>query len=104
MKLINFSFFIIFFLITNVYADQQASFLEWKRNFKITALENNISETTFDEVMEHVKFLPNVIKYDRYQPEFYEDTKTYIKKRTSKRKIKKGLLLYKNEKIIIDKI
>ena len=24
--------------------------------------------------------LPKVIEYDRYQPEFYEDTFTYIKK------------------------
>ena len=39
----------------------------------------------------------------RYQPEFYEDTFTYIKKRTSKIKLKQGLTLYKKEKII-DKI
>ena len=31
--------------------------------------------------MANVKFLPKVIEYDRYQPEFYEDTKTYISKR-----------------------
>ena len=36
-------------------------------------------------------FLPKVIEYDRYQPEFYEDTFTYIKKRTNNKKIKKGL-------------
>ena len=39
-------------------------------------------------VMTDVKFLPKVIEYDRFQPEFYEDTKTYIGKRTSK--VKKG--------------
>ena len=39
--------------------------------------------------MANVKFLPNVIKYDRYQPEFYEDTKTYISKRTSSKKVSK---------------
>ena len=49
-------------------------------------------------------FLPKVIKYDRFQPEFYEDTFTYIKKRTSKNKLRKGLALYKKEKSIIDKI
>ena len=41
--------------------------------------------------MKNVTFLPNVIKYDRFQPEFYEDTKTYISKRTSKKKVEKGL-------------
>ena len=97
MKQISFFFLIIIFSITNVFGDQQASFLEWKKNFKIIALENNISETTFDEVMENVKFLPNVIKYDRYQPEFYESTKEYVSKRTSKNKVNKGIDFYKKK-------
>ena len=42
----------------------------------------------------NTKFLPDVIKYDRYQPEFYEDTITYILKRTSDQKVKKGKKLY----------
>ena len=45
--------------------------------------------------MANIKFLPDVIKYDRYQPEFYEDTKTYISKRTSSKKVSKGLDFYK---------
>ena len=56
--------------------------------------------------MNDAKFLSKVIEYDRYQPEFYEDTKTYITKRTSKKKVKSGLNYYKkNTKIInvIDK-
>ena len=40
--------------------------------------------------MNNAIFLPKVIEYDRYQPEFYEDTKTYISKRTSDQKVKKG--------------
>ena len=36
--------------------------------------------------MSKVKFLPKVIEYDRYQPEFYEDTNTYIGKRTNQMK------------------
>ena len=32
-----------------------------------------------------VRFLPKVIEYDRYQPEFYEDTFTYIKKEPQKK-------------------
>ena len=52
--------------------------------------------------MLNTKFLPNVIKYDRYQPEFYEDTKTYIGKRSSAKKVKKGINFYsKNKNLII---
>ena len=40
--------------------------------------------------MSDTKFLSDVIKYDRYQPEFYEDTKTYISKRTSSKKVSLG--------------
>ena len=54
--------------------------------------------------MSEAKFLPKVIEYDRYQPEFYEDTYTYIKKRSSNRKIREGLKLYNKEKIIIETI
>ena len=54
--------------------------------------------------MNNAKFLPKVIEYDRYQPEFYEDTKTYISKRTSKKKVKSGLNYYKNNKEIINNV
>ena len=54
--------------------------------------------------MSNVVYLPKVIKYDRFQPEFYEDTKTYISKRTSKQKIKQGNILYKKNKDFINSI
>ena len=104
MKLINYIFIIIILSFTSSLADNQASFLTWKKNFKKIALQNDISEKTFDKVMANVKFLPNVIKYDRYQPEFYEDTKTYISKRTSSKKVSKGLNFYKENFNLINTI
>ena len=80
MKLIRLIFLLIFFIIPISYAD---NFNNWKSEFKKIAISNNISEETFDLVMKNVKFLPKVIEYDRFQPEFYEDTKTYVSKRTS---------------------
>ena len=76
----------------------------WVKNFKITAVKEGISKTVVDEIMSEAKFLPKVIEYDRYQPEFYEDTFTYIEKRSSKSKIKQGIKLYKKEKKLIEKI
>jgi len=104
MKLINYILIIIILSFTASLADNQASFLTWKKNFKKIALQNDISEKTFDKVMANVKFLPNVIKYDRYQPEFYEDTKTYISKRTSSKKVSKGLNFYKENFNLINNI
>ena len=96
MKLINLIFFLFLFFTVNSYSDENINFDKWKKNFKDIALKNGISEETFDITMRHVKFLPKVIEYDRFQPEFYEDTKTYISKRTSNKKLKKGLDFYSN--------
>ncbi len=104
MKLINYFLFILIFSISNLSALDQSDFLNWKKNFKNIALENQVSETTFDLVMQDVKFLPKVIEYDRYQPEFYEDTKTYISKRTSKKKVEKGINFYKKNIDLINKV
>ena len=103
MKLIKIAL-LLFFSICNSFADDQSKFLEWKKSFKIVALNNEISEATFDKVMKHVKFLPNVIKYDRFQPEFYEDTNTYISKRTSKKKVEKGVGFFNQNLDLINTI
>ena len=100
------SIFFLFFVLSfsKVFADENLNFNKWKNDFKILALSNNISEKTFNQVMRNVKFLPNVIKYDRYQPEFYEDTKTYISKRTSKKKVNKGKSFYNDNNKLINKV
>ena len=94
--------FLSFLFIPSYSSDQ--SFDDWKINFKKYALKNNISENTFDMAMSDVIFLPKVIKYDRFQPEFYEDTKTYISKRTSQQKVKQGSKLFKENKDFIELI
>ena len=104
MNLIKYILIIIIFSITNAYSNNDIKFQEWKKGFKKVALQNDISEETFDTVLANIKFLPNVIKYDRFQPEFYEDTKTYISKRTSSKKVLKGLSFYKKNLDLINTI
>ena len=100
------SIFVLFFIIlSNIgSANNQTEFEEWKKQFRAIAVSNNISMNTFDLVMKNVKFLPKVIEYDRYQPEFYEDTKTYISKRASKNKVKNGLTFYSDNKNLISDV
>tara|TARA_B100001057_G_scaffold368351_1_gene371827 strand:- start:4410 stop:5411 length:1002 start_codon:yes stop_codon:yes gene_type:complete len=104
MKLINFFLFFLIFSIKSGYGYDINDFNKWKSKLKKEALRNNISEKTFDLVMANVKYLPKVIEYDRFQPEFYEDTNTYIGKRTSNQKQNKGILFYKNNKELIDDV
>jgi len=104
MKISKIIIYIILYFTFNVNVSYSFTFSEWKDDFKILALSKGISESTFDNVMNNAKFLPKVIEYDRYQPEFYEDTKTYILKRTSNKKVLSGLNYYKNNKEIINNV
>ena len=104
MKLIKIFLLIIIFNTSYSHSNDNLEFDKWKLNFKKKAIANNISETTIDDVLLKIKFLPKVIEYDRFQPEFYEDTKTYIEKRTSKTKLNKAVNYYQNNINLINKI
>ena len=104
MKIIKYFIIIFFTIIHGVLNANEKEFNEWLVNFKVYALEKKISEKTFNLAMSDVVFLPKVIKYDRFQPEFYEDTKTYISKRTSKQKVNMGAQLYGLNKDFINMI
>ena len=104
MKIIrNLIIFFIFLVGSSVHSNDH-SFSVWLKSFKKTALKNGISEKTFNTAMSNVKFLPKVIEYDRFQPEFYEDTITYITKRSSKKKLEKGINFYLENKVLINSI
>ena len=79
-------------------------FNNWKIKFKKRAINEGISKSTVNNLIDKTKFLPDVIKYDRYQPEFYEDTKTYISKRTSSKKVKLGKIILNKENNINNKV
>jgi len=104
MKIIKYLIIIFFTIIHGTLNANEKEFNEWLVNFKVYALEKKISEKTFNLAMSDVVFLPKVIKYDRFQPEFYEDTKTYITKRTSKQKVNMGAQLYGLNKDFINMI
>ena len=83
-----------------LHSSVEVDFNIWLNEFKITAQKKGISEETINNSLKNAKYLEQVIKYDRYQPEFFEDTKTYIKKRaTRSRMLKAKGLLIKNKKL-----
>ncbi len=97
---------LILIFISIIYCDisNSGEFENWLKKFEKRAIKEGISKETFDKTMLNVKFLPKVIEYDRYQPEFYEDTFTYISKRSNKKKVTKGVDLYKKNKLFINSI
>ena len=100
MKIIKF-FLLIYLLFIQSIVLADNNFNEWILDFKKKALSEGISTKTVNNIMDKAIFLPKVIQYDRYQPEFYEDTKTYISKRVNKKKIDKALSLYQERNLII---
>ena len=91
------------FIVSDSFAANN-DFALWKNSFKKRAIQSGVSKEIVEEIMSEAKFLSKVIEYDRFQPEFYEDTFTYINKRSSKKKIISGLKIYKKEKNTIDKV
>ena len=71
------------------------NFETWLTSYKKNALKKGISQKTIDVAFKNVKFLEQVIKYDRKQPEFFEDTVTYVSKRATDSKAKKAEKLLK---------
>ena len=101
MKIIKFFLIFLFLIFQQISHVEANDFKQWVEDFKKRALDQNISLKTINNVMDKAIFLPKVIEYDRYQPEFYEDTLTYISKRVNEAKIMKGLDLYNNNIALI---
>ena len=100
---------LFFLLVINVLflapisVKSEETFNSWLLSFKQLALTKGISENTLDVAFKNVKFLDQVIIYDRKQPEFFEDTITYVSKRASssrankaKKLLKKNIKLFNN--------
>ena len=84
-------------------AYSEDNFETWLSKYKKEALTQGISQATLDIAFKNVKFLDQVIKYDRKQPEFFEDTITYVSKRaTTSRANTAKKLLNKNKALFIE--
>mgnify|MGYP001353331036 CR=1 FL=1 len=104
-KTIVFFFAINFFSIclgSISYAED--TFNNWLSSYKKFALKKGISQSTIDLAFKNVKFLEQVIKYDRKQPEFYEDTVTYVSKRANSSRVKAAKKMFKKNKNLFSKV
>ena len=85
-------------------ATSNTDFETWLTSYKKNALKKGISQKTIDIAFKNVKFLEQVIKYDRKQPEFFEDTVTYVSKRATDSKAKKAEELLKKNTHLFSEI
>jgi len=95
--------FIVFILsFSQVKADE--GFYSWLASYKKFALSQGVSKNTIDIFFSDVEFLSQVIKYDRKQPEFYEDTLTYVSKRANSIRQKKARALLSKNKLLFEEV
>jgi len=84
--------------------NSKSEFENWLSSYKKFALKKGISEKTIEIAFRDVKFLDQVIKYDRKQPEFFEDTITYVNKRANLSRAKNAKMLLKKNKKLFNNI
>ena len=80
------------------------NFEKWLVSYKKFALKKGISQKTLNTVFKNVKFLDQVIQYDRKQPEFFEDTITYVNKRATNLRANKAKKLLRKNNILFNDI
>ena len=103
-KIITLLYLLKVLIFNSVFAStSNTDFETWLTSYKKFALKKNISQETIDIAFKNVKFLDQVIKYDRKQPEFFEDTNTYVAKRANTLRANKAKnLLKKNVNLFTD--
>ena len=82
----------------------EESFDSWLASYKKFVLSKGISQNTINIVFKDVKFLEKVIFYDRKQPEFFEDTLTYVSKRANLARVNKAKKLFKENSNLFIKV
>ena len=108
----SFKFKIItFFLVLKILlisfsqvANSDEDFNTWLFSYKKFALKKGISQETIDTAFKNVRFLEKVIKYDRKQPEFYEDTITYVNKRANISRVKTARRLLGKNRLLFTEV
>jgi len=104
-KIITLLFLFKVLIFNSVFAaTSNTDFETWLTSYKKIALKKGISQKTIDVAFKNVKFLEQVIKYDRKQPEFFEDTVTYVSKRATDSKAKKAEELLKKNTHLFSEI
>ena len=94
----------LFLLKSALATVSDVEFKVWVESYKKKAFESGVSLQTLDLAFKNVKFLEKVIFYDRKQPEFFEDTITYVSKRATSSKAKKARDLLKKNKNLFNEV
>lgn len=73
-------------------------------NLQQTAKTQGLSQSTIDNTLANVKFVPRVIELDNQQPEFSSSFENYFTKRVTDWRVQQGRKLYKEHKDLLQRL
>nr|WP_228371157.1 lytic murein transglycosylase [Shewanella piezotolerans] len=73
-------------------------------NLQQTAKAQGLSQSTIDNTLANVKFVPRVIELDSQQPEFSSSFENYFTKRVTDWRVQQGRKLYKEHKELLQRL
>ncbi len=82
----------------------EEDFTSWLQELQQEALTSGISKQTVDAVIEHINYIPGVIKLDRAQPEFISPFLDYYHRRVDAVKIERGRELLKKHEALLHQL
>lgn len=103
MRLTTITVALLYLLYSSVAAAQE-DFTVWLNELKQEAIAAGISEATATASINHIEFMPNVIKLDLAQPEFISPFLEYYSKRVDALKIARGRELLVSYEPLLNKI
>ncbi|MCL1145853.1 lytic murein transglycosylase [Shewanella sp. 10N.261.52.F9] len=85
-------------------ANEQPNWATCIADLQKTAKSEGLSQQTIDTTLANVKFVPRVIELDNKQPEFSQSFENYFTKRVTDWRVEQGRKLYKEHKVLLDKL
>lgn len=82
----------------------QPEFSAWLEDLRIEARESGISEGTVQSALKQITFMPEVIAYDRAQPEFVSPFLDYYHRRVNPQKVQKGQQMLAEHAALLNRI
>ena len=89
---------------SSVFAAEQPNWASCVAELQQKAKNEGLSQQTIDSTLANVKYVPRVIELDNKQPEFSQSFENYFTKRVTDWRVAQGRKLYKEHKVLLDKL
>ncbi|MCK8045550.1 lytic murein transglycosylase [Shewanella sp. 1CM18E] len=89
---------------STAFAAEQPNWASCVAELQQKAKTEGLSQQTIDSTLANVKYVPRVIELDNKQPEFSQSFENYFTKRVTDWRVEQGRKLYKQHKVLLDKL